>query len=545
MIRAAATDRHAGIGVIVALAMPIAIGAAALAVDVGSATLATRRLQGVADAAALAAATDPAHADAAARRAVTAANLGGAVTVTASTGQYRADAALPVADRYTADATPADAARITLHAATPTYFGAIFGHRTIPIARSATAAQTRMASFAIGSRLASLDGGVLNALLSGLTGSSISLKALDYRALASADIDLFAWLDALRTQAHVSADSYDELLGTSVSVGDALIAAATVSPDSATADALRALAAQVGNATMPLDRLIDLGPLGDAQAGPEGLARLNVLSLVTSLLQRSSNTRRIRLDLGGAIAGLASTRVTIALGEPEEQSPWIAIGDTGAPIVRTAQARIYLEATTGTTALPGLAGLATLRLPLFIELASAEARLDAIDCPMPNARTVTLAARTNPGRAAIARIDPARLDDFTTPVALHPAKVLDTLLLDIEARAYLSLGAAEHWQSVRFEENDITAGTPKSVASSSAVGGVAQSLAQQMTLTPVFAGIPLPVGPLLGAIGGQLTLLAPGVDGLVNLVTGAAGVKYGEADLRVTGAKCGMARLVA
>src|SRR3546814_7456007 len=102
------------------------------------------------------------------------------------------------------------------------------GRRAFTIRRSATAAQTRMASFAIGSRLASIDGGVLNALLSGLTGSSISLKALDYRALAGADVDLFAWLDALRTQAHVSAGSYDELLGTSVAVGDALAAAASV-----------------------------------------------------------------------------------------------------------------------------------------------------------------------------------------------------------------------------------------------------------------------------------------------------------------------------
>src|SRR3546814_18532908 len=62
------SDTRAGVGMIVALAMPVAIGAAALAVDVGSATLATRKLQGVADAAALAAATDPAHAHTAAER---------------------------------------------------------------------------------------------------------------------------------------------------------------------------------------------------------------------------------------------------------------------------------------------------------------------------------------------------------------------------------------------------------------------------------------------------------------------------------------------
>src|SRR3546814_11786910 len=89
-----------------------------------------------------------------------------------------------------------------------------------------------------------------------------------------------------------------------------------------------------------------------------------------------------------------------------------------------------------------------------------------------------------------------RISDWSSDVCssdlLHPAKVLDTLLLDIEARADIDLGAAESWQSVRFEEADIAAGTPKSVESGSAVGGVAQSLAHNVTLTPVLAGIPLP-----------------------------------------------------
>ncbi len=539
-----AADARAGVGLIVAVAMPVLIGAAALAVDIGSATLATRRLQGMADAAALAAATDPAHAQKAAERAAAAAGWGAPVKVDVSTGRYRRDAAIAVNERYTVNDTPTDAAQVTLSSTTPTYFGAIFGRRRIAISRSATAAETRMASFAIGSRLASIDGGVLNALLSALTGSSISLKALDYRALASADVDLFSWLDALRTQADLSVDSYDELLDSSVSIGDAIAAAASVTRDSAAAEALRALAGQLGDRTVALRSLIDLGPLGGRNAGPEGFARVNALSLISTLLERSSDSRRIRLDLGASVAGLAKTQVTIALGEPEEQSPWIAIGDSGAPTVHTAQARLYVEAEAGTAALPGLGGLASVRLPLYVELASAEARLDAIDCPEPTARSVTLGARTNPGTAAIARIDPATLDDFTTPVALHPAKVLDTLLLDVEAEANVRLGAAEDWQSVRFNEPDIEDGRVKTVESSSAVGGVAQSLTDSVTLTPVLAGIPLPVGGVLGAVGGQLDLLAPTVDNLVNLVTGAAGVHYGEADLRVTGARCGVAALV-
>ncbi|MBV8237496.1 MAG: hypothetical protein JO221_01875, partial [Sphingomonas sp.] len=49
-------DRRAGVGILIAAALPVVIGMAAFAVDLGAVQLDTRRLQGVADAAALAAA---------------------------------------------------------------------------------------------------------------------------------------------------------------------------------------------------------------------------------------------------------------------------------------------------------------------------------------------------------------------------------------------------------------------------------------------------------------------------------------------------------
>src|SRR3546814_20349604 len=92
-----------------------------------------------------------------------------------------------------------------------------------------------------------------------------------------------------------------------------------------------------------------------------------------------------------------------------------------------------------------------------------------------------------------------RISDWSSDVCSSDL-VLDTLLLDIEARADIALGAAESWQSVRFAEADIAAGTPKSVESGSAVGGVAHYLPHNVTLTPVLAGIPLPVGSVIGAV---------------------------------------------
>ena len=46
------------------------------------------------------------------------------------------------------------------------------------------------------------------------------------------------------------------------------------------------------------------------------------------------------------------------------------------------------------------------------------------------------------------------------------------------------------------------------------------------------------------AVGGALSLVAPALDGLLMNLTGLLGVGIGEADLRVTGVRCGTAVLV-
>ncbi|WP_204337686.1 hypothetical protein, partial [Klebsiella pneumoniae] len=64
------------------------------------------------------------------------------------------------------------------------FFGAaILGKPQIDISRTATAASAQLASFSIGTRLLSLQGGVANSLLSALTGSQINLSVMDYNQL--------------------------------------------------------------------------------------------------------------------------------------------------------------------------------------------------------------------------------------------------------------------------------------------------------------------------------------------------------------------------
>ncbi len=61
----------------------------------------------------------------------------------------------------------------------------------------------------------------------------------------------------------------------------------------------------------------------------------------------------------------------LAIGERPNRSPWLTVTSKGEPIIRTAQTRIYLEATTA----KALSDLTAVKLPVLIEAASAEARL--------------------------------------------------------------------------------------------------------------------------------------------------------------------------
>ncbi|MGB3626484.1 MAG: hypothetical protein WA989_11665, partial [Henriciella sp.] len=81
-------------------------------------------------------------------------------------------------------------------------------------AADVTARGTAMASsqvaLSIGSRLARLEDGLLNAILSELTGSEIELSVMDYEAIFDTKIDLFAFTETLASDLDLTAGTYDE-----------------------------------------------------------------------------------------------------------------------------------------------------------------------------------------------------------------------------------------------------------------------------------------------------------------------------------------------
>ncbi|MBX3529238.1 MAG: hypothetical protein KF849_01440 [Rhizobiaceae bacterium] len=564
-LRALAADRRGNMATLTALSAPVALMFAAFAVDAGSLYLERRETQHVADLAAIAAASNPQRALQAALAVLSdngfgdiAAASGGSGVPAANpdgsrhplidvkTGAYVADASVPAGQRFVVGALPANAVRVRIVKRGTRHFGYAFTAEPW-ISAASTASSQAEAAFSVGSRLARLDGGVLNALLSGLTGSSLSLTLMDYDALAAADVSLLSFLDAARTKLSLTAATYNEVLDTPLTVGDVSTTLLSVGGLSASAKAaLGKLSGAGSSRKVPLRELLSLGPSGRlAPATPlPGDPKIGALELVSAMayLAAANGKHQVAADIGAAVPGLLSARVKLAIGEPPQGSPWFVLEPEGA-FVRTAQTRLLVEVEIGGPG--GLLGT-KVRLPLYLELAMAEARLDRVSCPTggPDSLKVTVSAR--PGIAALRIADPdaGALTDFSRAPALAPAKIVTAPLVKVTGAAHVSI-SNPNWTALHFSRADIQALAVKRVSTTSITGSLTSSLLSNLSLNVDIAGLGIGLPSVLGGtVSGLLSAATPAVDGLLVTVLSTLGVTLGEADVRVHGATCGRSVLV-
>jgi uncharacterized membrane protein len=533
-------DRRGNVAVIVASSLTMLVGFGALGVDAGSFFLAKRRLQGVADAAALAAAGS-ATAQAAAQRAIASSGQPARI-VRMTPGRYDMTAA--GAGARFVPGTAAGAMRVTLAQETPLFFaGALTGEANHTVVASAAAAKVDLAAFSLGSRLAAVNGGVPGALLSALGGSSVTLSVMDYNALAGANVDLLSFADALRTQLRLTGVSYDQVLATHTTLP--VVVAAMASAVGGTAGTLLSGIATRLPATQIVPALLmNLGPMG-REVSVQGGQRLSIdaFGLLREALTIAGGARQVSMNLGAGIPGLAATQVTLVVGNRLVSSPYIAVGRDGNATVTTTQTRL-LVSTQIASALP--LGISLLNVPIVVELAQARATLAQVQCAPPRrAVSVQLNVTPSPGTISIASVNTATFGNLSTPVAYSPATIASVpLILALRAQTSIQLNSSTPIP-VTFSAGEIAAHTVKTVNSSALAGGLAASLLRNTQLTASVLGIlTLPLSVVTTAVGGALQLAAPLLDGLLNQLTALLGIGIGQADTRIDGVRCGAPMLI-
>ncbi|SCZ73605.1 MULTISPECIES: pilus assembly protein TadG-related protein [unclassified Pseudomonas] len=206
---------------------------------------------------------------------------------------------------------------------------------------------------------------ILNPLVGGMMGGSLSLSAVGWNGLLNTNINLLSYLNQLAINLGVAAGNYTQLLNTTTSVTQLIQAAITVvQANGATADILTAL----GNLQVAAINAAPL-KLGDILQLQTGLpstaldANLQLFQLLQAVIQLSNSNSAVAATLPINVLGLANITVQAKVIEPPQLSaignPALAKADPmGANriYVRTAQVRTMVRVN---LSLPLVSGLST------------------------------------------------------------------------------------------------------------------------------------------------------------------------------------------
>lgn len=558
-------DRRGNVAVTTALVSPLILYCLGLGIDYGMMTLQQRRLQQLSDIGAITAASDIANAQTAllanlqsnGTTAAVASGTGyltssGQVTATAANsgqyetlanlvfGTYTADASIAPANRFSTATSPYDSVKVTLTQKAVMPFASAFA--TPPtLSATGTASSERLAAFSIGSRLASLNGGILNQLLGSLLGTQISLNVVDYQSLIGAKVNLLSFLNLLATDLNLTGVSYDQLLATDVTY-DKILGALGKSTDLSTGvvTLINNLGKTLGTTklTVKLQDILNLGPLGPDVVGtaPNLTTNISVMDLISATAMAANQQKQIALDLGATLPGVATAKVTLAIGEMAKQTPALAVGAPGT-IVRTPQIRLAVEvAVTGLSLIAGL----KLRVPLYIEIAPAEAKLASITCVGGAAPNAVVGIDAVPGVAEVALgdVDTSAFVNFGSEPRVTPAAIVDSLLLKVIAGAQVDIANLSPTR-LTFQPSEISAGTIKTVSTKDILTSTIQSLLKNANISVQLLILTLgtPQG-VLSAVADTLSIVTAPLDQLLYNLLGLLGSGVGQADISVTDARC-------
>ncbi|MCA0433631.1 MAG: pilus assembly protein TadG-related protein [Proteobacteria bacterium] len=557
-----ARDGRGNIALMSSLLFSVLVMCAAFGVDEGALYYDRRQLQGAADVAAIVAAGNIGNADRAARAALLdngylPKDIDG-LGIVQPMGQYRDVSAIEVQtgsyrparstapdQRFTPGGSNPNAVRVSVRSPGALYFASMFAEPPT-LSAEAIASTEAIAAFSIGSRLLSLNDGILNALLSGLLDTTISLDVMDYTALANANLSLPDFLDELAKEVGLKAGTYDALLAEKVTYRQLTTALSKALAKDASAN--RAMSrfskqAAFSRSEIPLSELFNLRDAGGMTIGEPG-SRLELTVNALEVVGASAalgGENQIALDLSTAIPGVASSSVYLTLGERPQGTSWFNVGGRGST-VQTAQTRLRLVLQVGGTGL--LAGT-TLRIPVYLDLAFAEATLENIYCPAKSGkdRAVRIAAKPGVADLWIGDVTTAQMKDLANPANVKVATFAKVPLITVTGSAHVNIGNMKA-RPLDFSIADIESHSAKSVSTTDVAAPLFASLLGDLKLTVKVAGLGLNADAIGTSVSDVLKPLAPAVDSSIRSLLGLLGIKVGEADVWANGVQCGRAVLV-
>ena len=519
------------------------LAAAGLAIDVGNIFSAKRRLQGATDLAALAAASNLSNANALAQVNASVNGYLGSEITKLELGTYDVDPNVAPGARFQPGSSPApNAVRVTMVHQQPLFFGPVFalvagGNTAVQnveeISTQGIASISNVANFSIGSTTASFNGGIVNGVLGALLGGEVSLSAAQYTALASTNVDMFAFAKVLSLQAGQVGGTYKQAFSGAISLQAFLSALSQVAPTTAPALSELNLAASNSGQTVTLGALADFGPYDNMSLSdpePDLPVSASVLELVQAAAELGAPSHLISLSLASGIPGIASATGLLSLGEPAQGSTAVAVGPTGST-VHTAQLRLYLD-----ISLAGTGSIPLVNLPIYLELGYGTASLSSLTCTAFNASTTSATLAVTPGlvNAWLGSVTAAQVENYSSEPAVAPAVFLNLGSVTVTGQANAQIANISPTQ-ISFSYNDVQNKTVRTTSTTDLTASLYSSLLTNTSYKVSGVGLP-GVQPSVAAI---LAGAAAPVDQLLTDVLQTLGVDVGQADTWINGTRCG------
>lgn len=629
------SGQRGAIGLMAAGTMALALLFTLLSVDSGRLYLEKRKLQSVADTAALEAANRGGQCSAglttandyarqnATRNGFTVVANDNSRGLAVTCGSVAPNAAnIRV---FTADATKSDAIRVV---ATKTVQNSVANgiwnlFRGAPIATQINMTATAVAAVAppaaqltIRSSLASVDStksALLNMVVGNLLGGSISLTAVGWNGLLQTNVNLLSYLDQLAIQLHVTAGDYDSLLRTSVSAAELIQAAVTVlQRNGQVVSAVINDVISIG-AIAPNTKLLTVGDLLNVATGTPAAAlntTVQLFQLLQTVAQLSSSKSAVSAAVQLNIPLVGSVAIQTKVIEPPQMSsignPVLAKAglatNTNQIYVRTGQVRTLvsiqapvLKAVSsvaslltglGTPVSKVVKGLLSLDIPavvggvlclvacdvtdvditqkldIYVEAASADARVTDFSCTTPATKSLTVKTTTSVATLGVGAISPTAAFSSSAPVDVQPVRLVDfgsrfcvvlTLLCNPNRTPGVGGGLLLKVQSTVGQKNGTLFFSPvaemnaaptylPAPGTTDIIGSLAATLSGiQVTYSPppgktVSSGALAGVADLLTNVTTTLAniinaVLSPLLDPIVNTLLSALGINLGNAEV--------------
>lgn len=435
-----AKSQRGALGLFGALVLLLSILFAALAVDSGRLMMEQRKLQSVADMAAMDAASVTGHcgsddfnviqtaAEASAGR--NQFDVGGNQSLTIRTGTTQTNSA--GVRQFTETAIEqASAVEVVAGKILPAsiFAGGFFGNDANLNAR-AIAGRQALAGFMAGSALLSISdeqAGLLNDLFTGILGAPVDLGVLSYEGLAAAEVSFQELIDA-----SASAGSASELLASELSMAEALQLYADALQASDVADvSARTAAEELAGLSVSGLSASFADVLNVTTENPEEAADadLNMLDLITTTALVANGSHSISLGPEINLLGLnVSTQLNVT------EAPQMVVGPPGRDkdgnwqtFVETAQVDLTSQITGNVDLnVAGLVGAeANVDLALSTKVAQGRAWLKEIQCSRLNDNNAQVTIAAEPGTAALAM---TQASDTMAPEGLIDVTAIVTLL---------------------------------------------------------------------------------------------------------------------